>query len=39
MNIFKDLSTAMASRDLKKRVELQFFEVIGIKNQTKYRVL
>ena len=39
MNTFKDLSTATASRDLKKGVELQFFEVIGIKNQTKYRVL
>jgi Fic family protein len=39
MNTFKDLSTATASRDLKKGEELQFFEVIGIKNQTKYRVL
>ena len=39
MNTFKDLSSATASRDLKKGVELQFFEVLGSKNQTKYRVL
>ncbi len=35
----KDLSSATASRDLKKGVELHFFEVLGNKNQTKYRVL
>ena len=39
MNTFKDLSSATASRDLKKGAELQFFEVLGSKNQTKYRVL
>jgi Fic family protein len=39
MNTFKDLSTATASRDLKKGVDLHFFDVLGIKNQTKYKVL
>jgi Fic family protein len=39
MNTFKDLSSATASRDLKKGVDLHFFEVSGNKNQTKYRVL
>ena len=39
MNTFKDMSSATASRDLKKGVELHFFEVSGNKNQTKYRVL
>jgi Fic family protein len=39
MNTFKDLSSATASRDLKKGVELHFFELIGVKNQAKYRVL
>ncbi len=36
MNIFKDLSSATASRDLKKGVELQLFESIGSLNKTKY---
>jgi Fic family protein len=38
MNIFKDLSTASASRDLKKAVDLGLFSVIGDKNRSKYRV-
>lgn len=36
MNIFKDLSSATASRDLKKGIELQLFERIGNHNKTKY---
>ena len=38
MNTFKDLSSATASRDLKKGVELQLFESSGTQNKTKYRV-
>jgi Fic family protein len=36
MNVFKDLSTATASRDLKKGTELKMFESIGNHNKTKY---
>ena len=36
MNIFKDISSATASRDLKKGVELNLFEKIGEKNKTIY---
>jgi Fic family protein len=36
MNIFKDLSSATASRDLKKGIELNMFESIGNLNKTKY---
>lgn len=36
MNVFKDLSSATASRDLKKGLELNLFESIGNKNKTKY---
>ena len=36
MNTFKDLSSATASRDLKKGIELQLFESIGNLNTTKY---
>lgn len=36
MNIFKDLSSSSASRDLKKGLELQLFESIGNQNKTKY---
>jgi Fic family protein len=36
MNVFKDLSSATASRDLKKGVELNMFESIGNKNKTEY---
>lgn len=38
MNIFKDLSSATASRDLKKGIELKFFESVGFLNKTKYIV-
>lgn len=36
MNVFKDISTATASRDLKKGVELNLFKSIGDQNKTKY---
>ncbi len=36
MNTFKDLSSATASRDLKKGIELQLFGSIGNLNTTKY---
>lgn len=36
MNVFKDLSSATASRDLKKGLELTIFESIGNKNKTEY---
>ena len=38
MNTFKDLSSATASRDLKKGIELQLFESIGSLNKTKYSI-
>lgn len=38
MNTFKDLSSATASRDLKKGLELKLFESVGIHNKTKYIV-
>jgi Fic family protein len=38
MNTFKDLSTATASRDLKKGIELQLIEAMGSLNKTKYRI-
>lgn len=38
MNIFKDLSSATASRDLKKGIEMNMFESIGNLNKTKYIV-
>lgn len=38
MNVFKDISSATASRDLKKGVELDVFYKIGEKNKTKYRL-
>ena len=34
--VFKNLSTATASRDLKKGIGLQLFESIGILNKTRY---
>ena len=37
MDVFKDISSATASRDLKKGVELNIFEKIGEKNKTRYR--
>jgi Fic family protein len=36
MNIFKDLSSATASRDLKKGIELNLLESAGNLNKTKY---
>ena len=36
MNIFKDISSATASRDLKKGIEMNLFESYGIANRTKY---
>ena len=38
MNVFKDLSSATASRDLKKGMEMNMFESIGNLNKTKYIV-
>jgi Fic family protein len=38
MNTFKDISSATASRDLKKGIELNLFESIGNLNKTKYLV-
>ena len=38
MNTFKDISSATASRDLKKGIDLQLFEGIGKLNKTKYVV-
>lgn len=39
MDIFKDISTATASRDLKKGIELKVFDKSGDKNNTKYRII
>ncbi len=36
MNIFKDISSATASRDLSKGIELKLFKKEGEKNKTKY---
>ena len=36
MNVFKDLSSATASRDLKKGIKINMFKSIGNKNKTKY---
>jgi Fic family protein len=36
MNIFKDIASATASRDLRKGVELKMLEIVGSKNKTKY---
>ena len=38
MNVFKDLSSATASRDLKKGVDLNMFDSFENMNKTKYRV-
>ena len=38
MNVFKDLSSATASRDLKKGLEINMLESIGNLNKTKYIV-
>lgn len=36
MNVFKDISSATASRDLKKGIELSLFKSVGQLNKTKY---
>jgi len=38
MNVFRNLSSATASRDLKKGVELNLFTRIGDKNKTFYKI-
>lgn len=38
MDVFKDISSATASRDLKKGTELGLFEKFGEKNKTLYRL-
>ena len=38
MNIFKGISSATASRDLKKGTELNLFNKLGEKNKTNYRL-
>ena len=38
MNVFKDISSATASRDLKKGVELNLFHKTGNKNKTVYKL-
>ena len=39
MNIFKEISSATASRDLKKGVEIRLFKKQGDKTKTIYRIL
>ena len=39
MNIFKDISSATASRDLKKGTELKTFEKVGELNKTIYKLI
>jgi Fic family protein len=38
MDVFKDISSATASRDLKKGLDLKMFKSTGDLNQTKYKV-
>jgi len=38
MDIFKDISSATASRDLKKGIELELFKRIGERNKTIYKI-
>ena len=37
--VFKDISSATASRDLKKGLVLNLFEKIGEKNKTRYQII
>ena len=39
MNVFKDISTATASRDLLKGTELKLIRKQGLKNKTKYIIV
>lgn len=38
MNVFKDISSASASRDLKKALELNLITKVGTKNKTLYKI-
>jgi Fic family protein len=38
MDVFRDISTATASRDLKKGVEMGVFQKTGSKNKTRYNI-
>ncbi len=38
MNVFKDISSASASRDLKKALDLKLISKSGIKNTTQYKI-
>ncbi len=38
MNVFKDISSATASRDLKKGIELKIFKSTGTLNKSKYKI-
>lgn len=38
MSVFKDISSATASRDLKKGLELNWLEKIGEQNKTRYKI-
>lgn len=39
MDVFKDISSATASRDLKKGIELKLFQKTGKLNKTRYRLI
>ncbi|WDF66739.1 Fic family protein [Flavobacterium sp. KACC 22763] len=39
MHVFKDISAATASRDLKKGLELKFFEITGNQSTAKYTLI
>ena len=39
MDIFKDISSATARRDLKNGVKMNLFEKIGELNKTKYKIV
>jgi hypothetical protein len=39
MDVFKDISSATASRDLKNGVQSILFKKTGEKNKTKYRII
>lgn len=38
MNVFKNISPATASRDLRRGVELSYFQKFGDKNKTIYKI-
>jgi len=38
LNVFKDISSATASRDLNKGIELKVFIKLGDKNKTNYKL-